>query len=401
VLQYPDFTKPFIVTCDASGYAVGAILSKGEIGHDKPICFASRMLKDTEQNDSTIEKELASIIWAVRHYRPYLIGRPFVIVTNHKPLTWLFSVKDPSSRLLKWRLLLEEYEYSIIYKAGKRNVNADSLSRNPIVLTTMIASKEKQQKIVQEMHECPVGGHQGVQHTYDRLKLYVTWPGMFRDVEEYVTKCQVCQKKKFTVPYFRAPFQETDTQHHPWDKLSLDLVRPMPVSEEGHKYILTCQDNLSKYLIAIPLFTQTAEEVTLNFLRYVMLQYGIPSAIVNDQGSQFMGDIFKRLCKLLKIKKINTSAYRPESQGLLERSHKTVTEYLRCYCGPKNDDWDKYIYFACFVFNTTPHTMTKYTPYENLFGRKANIPGTLQQAPVPVYNYDDLVYDIKKNAGMP
>jgi hypothetical protein len=86
----------------------------------------------------------------------------------------------------------------------------------------------------------------------------------------------------------------------------------MPLTEEGHKYILTCQDNLSKYLVAIPMFSQTAE-VALNFMRYVILQYGIPSSIVTNQGTQFVGDLFKSLCKLLKIHKLNTSAYHPES----------------------------------------------------------------------------------------
>jgi hypothetical protein len=346
VLQYPDFTKPFVLTCDASGYAVGAILSQGKIGHDKPICFASRTLNKAEQNYSTIEKELTAIVWACRHFRPYLLGRTFTIVTDHKSLTWMFSVKDPSSRFLRWRLLLEEFDYSIEYKAGKKNVNADALSRNPIVLTTKNTSKEKQQKILQEMHECPIGGHPDVQRTYDRLKLYVTWPEMYRDVEDYVTNCKICQKNKFTVPYFRAPLQETDSQFHPWDKLYLDIVGPMPITEKGHKYILTCQDNLSKYLVAIPMFSQTAEEVASNCMRCVILQYGIPSSIVTDQGTQFMGDIFKRLCKLLKIHKLNTSAYHPESNGSLERAHKTMIEYLRCFCDPKNNNWDKILQFA-------------------------------------------------------
>jgi hypothetical protein len=205
LIQFPDFTKPFILTTDASGFAVGAILSQWKIGEDKPISFASRTLNQAERNFSVIERELLSIVWACRHFRPYLIGRSFSIVTDHKPLTWLFRVKDPSSRLLRWRLLLEEFDYDIQYKAGKKNVNADALSRYPVVLTTMIASKEKQQRILQEMHLCPIGGHQGVQRTYDRLKLYVTWPGMFRDVEEYITNCKICQKNKFTGPYIKAP----------------------------------------------------------------------------------------------------------------------------------------------------------------------------------------------------
>ena len=249
-------------------------------------------------------------MWACRHFRPYLLGRNFTILTDHKPFTWIFSVNDPSSRLLKWRLLLEEFDYTIEYKAGKRNVNVDALSRNPVVMITLITFKDKQQRILKEMHECPIGGHQGVQHIYDRLKLYVTWPGMFKDVEEYVTNCKTCQKNKFTGPYTRAPFQETDTQFHPWDKLYLPIVGPLPMAEEGHKYILTCQDNLSKYLVAIPMFTQTAEQVALNFMQYIVLQYGVPNSIVTDQGTQFMGDVFRRLCKRVILKAMEHSRER-------------------------------------------------------------------------------------------
>jgi hypothetical protein len=95
--------------------------------------------------------------------------------------------------------LLEEYDYNVEYKAGKRNIDADALSGNPVVMTVMISSKEKQNKILKEMHECPIGGHQGVQCTYERLKLYVTWPGMFQDVENYIKKCEICQKKNLFV----------------------------------------------------------------------------------------------------------------------------------------------------------------------------------------------------------
>jgi hypothetical protein len=242
----------------------------------------------------------------------------------------------------------------------------------------MITSKEKQQKFVQEMHECPIGGHQSFQRTYDRLKLFVTWPGIFHDVDEYITNFKVCQQNKFTGSYVKAPFQETDTQFHPWDKLYLDIVGPLPMTAEGHKYVLTCQDNLSKYLLAIPMMTQTAEKVALNFMRFIVLQYGIPCSIVTDQGTQFMGNVFKRLCKLLRVHKLNTSPYRPESNGSLEKTNKTMVEYLRCFCDPRGSDWNKWLPFARFVYNTTPHTMTKYTPLEILFGRKGNVPGQLQ-----------------------
>jgi hypothetical protein len=132
LLQYPDFSKPFILTTDASGYAIGAILSQGKLGQDKPIAYASRTLNNAELNYSTVEKELLAIVLACKHFRLYLLGRKFQIITDHKGLTWIFNVKDPSSRLMRCKLLLQEYEYEIEYRAGQRNCNADNLSRYPV-----------------------------------------------------------------------------------------------------------------------------------------------------------------------------------------------------------------------------------------------------------------------------
>jgi len=148
LLQYPDFTKPFIVTTDASGYAIGGILSQGAIGKDLPIAYTSRLLNNAESNYSTIEKELLAIVYCVNYFRPYLYGHKFLLVTDHKPLVWLHSVKDPTSRLVRWRLKLAEYEYEVIYKAGKINVNADALSRNPISDPTFPSNMPKSLQIL-------------------------------------------------------------------------------------------------------------------------------------------------------------------------------------------------------------------------------------------------------------
>lgn len=125
ILSYPDFTKKFILQTDASNFALGAVLSQE--GH--PVCYASRTLNDHEQNYSTIEKELLAIVWATQYFRPYLFGRKFLVETDHRPLAWLFSVKEPNSKLVRWRLRLAEYDYEIKYKKGVQNGNADALSR--------------------------------------------------------------------------------------------------------------------------------------------------------------------------------------------------------------------------------------------------------------------------------
>ena len=140
LLQHPDFDKPFNVTTDASNLAIGAILSQGKVGSDLPITYASRTLNKAERNYNATEKELLAIIWAVKVFRPYIYGRKFVIVTDHKPLTWLFGVKDPGARLVRWRLQLEEHDYEIVYKPGTQNTNSDALSR--ITVTNVVTSAE-------------------------------------------------------------------------------------------------------------------------------------------------------------------------------------------------------------------------------------------------------------------
>lgn len=129
ILQYPDFTREFVLTTDASNVAIGAILSQGPIGSDKPVCYASRTLNESEMNYSTIERELLAIVWATKYFRPYLFGRKFKVVTDHKPLQWMMNLKEPNSRLTRWRLRLSEYDFTVTYKKGKANSNADALSR--------------------------------------------------------------------------------------------------------------------------------------------------------------------------------------------------------------------------------------------------------------------------------
>ncbi|KMQ83357.1 enzymatic polyprotein endonuclease reverse [Lasius niger] len=187
VLKYPDFSEEFNVTTDASDYAIGAVLSQGPVGNDRPVAYASRILSRAEQNYNTTEKELLAIIWAVKHFRPYIYGTKFKIITDHKPLIWLFNVTDPGSRLIRWRLKLEEYDYEIIHKAGRANANADALSRHVIQDANNIKreeeifkieeekeiaddlkkiyTEEEKQQILYEYHDAPTEGHQGIERT--------------------------------------------------------------------------------------------------------------------------------------------------------------------------------------------------------------------------------------------
>lgn len=129
VLAYPDFNKPFILTTDASVFGLGAVLSQMQNGEERVISYASRSLKSAEKNYGAIERELLAIVWATALFRPYLYNAEFDIVTDHNPLTYLSTITLGSSRLTKWRLKLAEIKFTIRYKKGSENLNADSLSR--------------------------------------------------------------------------------------------------------------------------------------------------------------------------------------------------------------------------------------------------------------------------------
>jgi hypothetical protein len=128
ILDYPDLTQSniFTLTTDASKIGLGAVLANA---NGRPVAFTSRALNKQEQNYSTTEIEILAIVWAIKHYRPYLYGRYFEVYTDHKPLIYLFSQVDPSSRLSKFKAALIGHNFSIKYVKGQDNVVADALSR--------------------------------------------------------------------------------------------------------------------------------------------------------------------------------------------------------------------------------------------------------------------------------
>ena len=131
VMAHPDFRLPFTLTTDASGTGLGAVLSQLQEGKDKPIAYASRSLTVAEKNYSTTERECLACVWAIEHFRYYLAGAEFTLQTDHNPLVYLRGIKEPQGRLARWILKLEQYKYTMVYKAGKDIPHADSLSRRP------------------------------------------------------------------------------------------------------------------------------------------------------------------------------------------------------------------------------------------------------------------------------
>ena len=115
------------------------------------IAYGSRKLSPAERNYSTTEKECLAIVWTVRHWRPYLLGRPFAVVTVHQCLTWLHGLKEPKGRVTRWSLALQEYEFEIKHRPGRQHGNADTLSRFPQTAPTHQSGKDAEEEMEVEI----------------------------------------------------------------------------------------------------------------------------------------------------------------------------------------------------------------------------------------------------------
>lgn len=162
ILTHPDFTRPFMVYTDASAFGLGAILKQiDDNGHERTISYASRVLSQPEQNYSATERECLAVVFATQKFRPYLYGTKFTIVTDHCALCWLRRVRNPNGRLARWGLILQDFDYDIVYKSGRKHLDADALSRNPVVddatetgtLPSLVLNEEDVASIRNDQHQ--------------------------------------------------------------------------------------------------------------------------------------------------------------------------------------------------------------------------------------------------------
>ncbi|GFS66635.1 hypothetical protein TNCV_229101 [Trichonephila clavipes] len=332
---------------DASGYGIGAVLVQIQNNVEKVIAYASRTLTKAEKNYSTTERECLAI--------------------------------DPSGRLARWALRLQEHDFDVKYKTGKKHSDADALSRNPVeeetetpdkflaVTTSMnLAMEQKKDQdleiktfeqliqneefrfidgilcrknfdpdgklwlpvipkhlradILRHFHDAPTAGHLGFAKTYDRIRKRFYWPGMYRNVVRYVMHCRECQRRK-SVPQ-RPPGPEVD--------------------------------EIAKFL-----------------LEEIVLRHGAPRVIITDRGAVFRSRLVSSLVDLCNIDHRFTTAYHPQTNGLTERFNKTLADMLSMYVDVEQKNWDEILPFVTFAYNTTKQETTGFTPFYLLHGREA------------------------------
>ena len=185
---------------------------------------------------------------------------------------------------------------------------------------------------------------------------------MRREIKEYVKQCSSCQLNKTLNPKCKAPMEIRTTAEHPFDKCYLDTVGPLAVTQGNNKLISTFQDDLSKYMVAVHIGQQDAETVARVFVANLVLKYGTPTILQSDQGANFVSEIFRNTCKMLKIKTIQSTAFHRQSQGSIERIRRVLAECLTHYVNGERTNWVEWVPFKTYVYSTTVHSTTGFTP---------------------------------------
>ena len=434
LIHFHDDLPIFLYT-DASGTGIGAVLAHKKNGKEHVVAYCSRTLNKHEKNYPITEQECLAIVWSVTKFRHYLLGHEFTIVTDHHPLCFLNSIKNPSGRLARWALRLSEYSFNVIHQKGSAHKTADCMSRFPLkesdpiedermvysidntdlnslqnsdafcskikkrltskhrkkgyfiendILYRQVKSRHGFKQLIclplsmvedvcKEFHDTLISGHLGQKRTYQKISERFYRPKLPELIQNYVKTCTPCQTRKTpTLP--QQGLLQTIPLCDPFEILGIDFLGPFPKSSSQNQYIIVLTDYGTRWAEAKAVRNATAESVAKFLIESIFLKHGFPKQIVSDRGSQFLSNLVTSLLKELNVKHTPSTSFHPQTNGLTERFNKTLTDILSMYTSKSQNDWDKYIPYALFSYNTSVQASTNETPFKLVYARDPILP---------------------------
>nr|GEW24423.1 reverse transcriptase domain-containing protein [Tanacetum cinerariifolium] len=354
ILVVPDWNLHFELMCDVSDYAIDAVLGQRKSKHFQSIHYASKTMTEAQIHYTTTEKEILAVVYAFEKFRPYLVLSKSIIYTDHSALKYLLNKQDAKTRLLRWVLLLQEFDITILDKKGSENLAADHISRleNPhqgvlenkdinenFPLETLGSlTKEKEDfEILKACHEGPSGGNHDANLTAKKVfDAGFFWPLNYRDAHEMIKTCDICQRQGKISQRDEMP-QNSIQVYEIFDIWGIDFIGPFP-SSKGNKYILVAVDYLSKWVEAKTLPTNDAR-VVVKFLKSLFSRFGIPRAIISDRGTHFCNDQFTRVMIKYGVTHQLATAYHPQTSGQVEVSNRGLKRILERTAGENRTSW--------------------------------------------------------------
>ncbi|KAD4179480.1 hypothetical protein E3N88_28071 [Mikania micrantha] len=415
ILVAPDWSLPFELMCDASDLAVGAVLGQRREKHFHPIYYASKTLNDAQENYTTTEKELLAVVFAFDKFRSYLVLSKTSFFTDHSALRFLFEKKDAKPRLIRWILLLSEFDIEIKDKKGAENVAADHLSRLEDPERSEIREEDIGDRFPHEMIDFVEAEKQGMpwftdlanflahgvviegmtsqqkkkffrdagKYVWDDPYLYRVGgdrilrrcPSVVKDALEFVKKCDPCQRtgnisSKDEMP--QNPIQVLEV----FDVWGIDVVGPFPLSK-GNRYILVAIDYVSKWVEAQALPTNDAR-VVLKFLKKLFSRFGTPRALISDHGTHFCNTMLEKALQRYGVTHHLATAYHPQTSGQVENPNRGVKRILEKTVGKSRKDWSDKLDDALWAFRTAYKTPLGTTPYMVVYGKACHLPVELE-----------------------
>lgn len=435
LLLLPDPNLPFHLNCDASNFAIGAVLMQDQGNGLQPIAYESRKLNPAEQNYPVHDREMLAIIHALRVWRHYLEGPPILGITDHDSLKYFATQPHLTRRQARWMEFLQDYNIDIKYQPGKTNVVADALSRRADLATISFVtldadlvsdikqaydtdleaqafikqaldhtsndftidngllyhtahsqprqlyipnSRELRQRLIREHHDSVIYGHLGVSKTVHAISRSFFWPKLVTDVQAYVRSCPTCQRSKSRNKRPMGLLQPLPIPANRWDEITMDLITQLPPTARGYDAVFTVVDRLSKRTHFLPTTTNvTATDLAQLFFDRIFIIHGLPRTIVSDRDPRFTSKFWQSLFNLLDTKLAMSTAFHPQSDGQSERANRTLEDMLRAYCHDRQDTWDTRLAAAEFAYNNSVNISTGFTPFFLDCGQHPNTPATL------------------------
>lgn len=415
-LVNPDFDQMFTIQCDASDKGVGAVLTQQIDGKEGVVAYFSQKLTTTQQKYHTTEKECLAVLTSIEKFRPYIEGSKFKIITDHASLRWLKNLKDPTGRLGRWALKLQQYDFELIHRKGKFHIVPDALSRAVEEITVESADKWysnlKQQilenpdkygkfritnnqiykycsspnlhdsnfdwklvvpekdrnQILHNCHDHPLSAHMGVHKTLARIAQSYYWPKLAADVKEYVQNCEKCKGSKNHTT-IKHTMLTPKSASEPWELIAVDYLGPLTRSKQGNMYILVIIDVFSKFVQLFPLKNTETKGLIKILIENIFNVYGTPKTLISDNGPQFTSNKFQELLKEHGILHFKNARYHPQNNPA-ERINSVVLAAIRSYLKDDQREWDKYISEIACALRTAKHESTQYTPFFIVFGKE-------------------------------
>ena len=430
ILQFPDYTRRFVIATDASNTGVGAVLfqpndERNIITPDNMVAIHSQKLRDSQRNYPAYKKELFAIVIALRKFHHFIWGRDdLIIITDHKPLTYMLTSEQLSPALQQWIDVILDHRFTVIHRPGILNVLPDQLSRlyasmysntwgvpsttmmstdadgnlvvnchavgtrskpksipsvgpggNPLDLITIELEKRgmkappesKRFELIQREHSL---GHFGREAIFKKLwSKNIWWPKMRNDIQTVVNECDACNRFVVT----RSGFNPASfiTSNGPWDHVQIDCSVHLPPSPEGYTALLVIIDVFTGFVI-LRAVKSTSADIIARKLWKIFTIFGIPKILQSDNGSEFSNEILRVLEKLVGIEHRFISPYNPRADGKVERAISTITSIIKKLLHGSVKHWPLFVPFAQLTFNQKISSSTGSTPFSLMFGRKFN-----------------------------